>query len=248
MELNVLFAIIDKEANMCIFINCEVKMPEINSNSVSATKLREILLDRDMTQTELATLLNEDRSVVSLWITGRRLISEEKKEKICRLLEIELSELSDYSSSVPIVGETSESMIVLNYSALDRIPILKLKNSILPTDLQGIIYNSRKNRQARQETIFCFRNTPGKYISENKIHEQADNATCFCEHVNGTRFIADVYKLSNTGFYSLYHVHSQKIINNCNSIELHFAMPIWCQFTNWRILNVSFDNNLYSEG
>ena len=219
-------------------------MIELLSSNTSHN-LEKILSSHDMKKSELAKLLNLDPSVISGWVSGKRILTMDSRKLIAEKLKIDVNELTDFCSEIPIVGYAEYlDYRVIEAKLMDKIQSLKIKTSIVPENMQGIMMQRASDYNWRRDTIWVFKNKPDGCINEKRVHPLIDYRLAFAETDNGVKYIAEVRKTPNHDRYSLHAIHGGEPLPNCSDIELNWAVPIYGTYHNHTILDTSFTPTL----
>tara|TARA_R110000868_G_scaffold274_8_gene2359 strand:+ start:773 stop:1435 length:663 start_codon:yes stop_codon:yes gene_type:complete len=219
-------------------------MIELLSSNISH-RLNEILLEKDVKKSELASILNVDASVVSGWISGKRILTMKSRSLIADKLKIDVNEISDFTCEIPIVGYAEyNNYRIIDAKVMDKIQSLKVKNAILPKGMQAIKLQHTSDYNWRRDLIWLFKNTIDSSIQQKRVHRGVDFRLCICETAHGIKYLAEVRKTLEKDRYTLHAVVGGEPLANCIGIELNWACPVYCSYANHDVLETSFVNSL----
>ena len=205
-----------------------------------AHRLQELLIDNNMKQTELATHLDVDPSVISTWINGRRTIPQKNIEDIADVFGLPLPDVQHFGCEIPILGEVRENYQVVQYDTLTSKKRVKCKTVFLPADCVGYIYVSETPFNWRDQMIFIARVRKGGMVDQRKIHHKSDGRLCLIA-VNNKKMIA-IPRKKQDGSWDLFALGDNRIL--VQSADIQYSLPILCQLPNWSVLPYGFHETL----
>mgnify|MGYP003638609075 CR=1 FL=1 len=215
--------------------------PNRNAHSGVGDKLSEILFERDMKRTELAEAMGEDPSVISAWIHGRRTISDEKKEKLSKILNIPYTELQLTNCTIDIKGSIEDNYTVIDYDNNASPRRLKLKNILVPEDVYGYIYNPTNTSGWRSGAIYCVRIMKGRWVDSKIVSSDCDGRFSFVKTQDNKKMFGVPIKKAD-GLYDICAMSDGQVF--ARNVELEYGLPVLCCFFNWMLMERSFYDTL----
>ena len=220
-----------------------IKSDNINRDISSGVgdKLSEILFERDMKRTELAQAMGEDPSVISAWIHGRRQISDEKKDKLARILEVPYAELQLTNCSIEIKGSIEDDFTVIDFDNVLQPKRLKLKNILVPDDVAGYIFNPSNTDGWRSGIINCVRFVKGNWVDRKEVSPDCDGRFSFVKTQGNQKMFGIAIKKGD-GLYDMCASTDGQVF--ARNVELEYGLPVLCCFFNWMLMENSFYDTL----
>lgn len=212
-----------------------------NLNSGIAARLAELLVTHDMKQSELASRLKVDQSVVSSWLNGRRSIPHEKLLFICEIFDCPMAELTSFNCEIPIFGEVQTNYEIIDYDPLIDNKKLLIKNLFFPADCVGYIYGIDNKWSWRYRSIVIIRVVKGRWVDKKEMHPRSEGRLCLIQPAGGRKMLG-VPHANAQGNWNISAMDGMGQI--ANDVDIHYAIPTLCAIPNWDILEKSFEPNL----
>jgi transcriptional regulator with XRE-family HTH domain len=206
-----------------------------------AARIAELLIERDMKQSELAEKVGVDASVVSSWISGRRGVPQDKKIQICEQFNIPLTELNHFNCEIPVYGEVQDNFEIIDFDPIKFKKRLLIKNLFFPSDCVGYIYGNRQEYNWRFNAIWVVRVVKGRWADKNECHPQCDGRFNLIQITGGKKMLGVPH--SNTdGSYNIHSIGDGTLLLKGQFLD--YAIPILAGLPNWGALIKSFHPDL----
>ena len=206
-----------------------------------AARIAELLIERDMKQSELAEKVGVDASVVSSWISGRRGVPKDKKIQICEQFNIPITELNYFNCEIPVYGEVQDNFEILDFDPIKHKKRLLIKNLFFPSDCVGYIYGNRQEYNWRFNAIWVVRVVKGRWADRNECHPQCDGRFCLIQ-ITGGRKMLGVPHSNTDGSYSIHSIGDGTLLLKGQFLD--YAIPVLAGLPNWAVLVKSFHPDL----
>lgn len=215
------------------------KISHNRQSQIPSNRLAELLLERDLKRSELAEMIDEDPSVVSSWITGKRNLSDEKRLLIAKALDVDVDIIIDNACSIPIVATCDKQFHVHAYRATDKSLNLKCRTIRFPSYVIGILEIAESEHVWWNKTIHIVPHRKKSWIEKSEIHPVSDNHMCYMSTTAGKQYIG--IPRTNGKKWS---IHSPVNTEIESYVDLLWSVPLLASIPNWSVMDLSFVNTL----